>query len=127
MNFICIYVILIIIIITLGEYALSNLYQYHEMPQKRREYLALIGEIMDVRKRSHTPMAYVHTYGCQQNVADSEKIKADAQAYSIEVIQEQLNQSPEYIEYQKVQRWDGKLPQVMGENVNPFVSMNAAQ
>lgn len=62
-----------------------------------------------------------------QAQADSEKIKADAQAYSIEVIQEQLNQSPEYIEYQKVQRWDGKLPQVMGENVNPFVSMNAAQ
>ena len=58
----------------MGEYALSNLYQYHEMPQKRREYLALIGEIMDVRKRSHTPMAYVHTYGCQQNVADSTEI-----------------------------------------------------
>ncbi len=75
MNFVSIYVILLIIIITLGEYALSNLYQYHEMPQKRREYLSLIGEIMDVRKRSHTPLAYIHTYGCQQNVADSEKIK----------------------------------------------------
>ena len=62
-----------------------------------------------------------------QAQAESEKIKADAQAYSIEVIQKQLNQSPEYIDYQKVQRWDGKLPQVMGENVNPFVSMNAAQ
>lgn len=30
---------------------------------------------MDVRKRFDVPMAYIHTYGCQQNVADSEKIK----------------------------------------------------
>lgn len=62
-----------------------------------------------------------------QAQADSEKIKADAQAYTIEIIQKQLNQSPEYIQYQQVQRWDGKLPQVMGETVNPFVSFNAAQ
>lgn len=62
-------------IITLGEYALSNFYQYKEMPDKRREYIGLIGEIMDVRKRAATPVAYIHTYGCQQNVADSEKIK----------------------------------------------------
>lgn len=62
-----------------------------------------------------------------QAQADSEKIKADAQAYSIEVIQKQLNQSPEYIKYQQIQRWNGKLPQVMGENVNPFVSFDAAQ
>ena len=52
-----------------------NFYQYKEMPEQRREYIGLIGEIMDVRKRAATPVAYVHTYGCQQNVADSEKIK----------------------------------------------------
>lgn len=62
-----------------------------------------------------------------QAEADSEKLKAAAQAYAIEIIQEQLTQSPEYIQYQQVQRWDGKLPQVMGENVNPFVSFNAGQ
>ena len=62
-----------------------------------------------------------------QAQADSEKIKADAQAYTIEIIQKQLNQSPEYIQYQQVQRWDGKLPQVMGETVNPFVSFKAAE
>ena len=62
-----------------------------------------------------------------QAQGDSEKIKADAQAYSIEIIQKQLNQSPEYIQYQQIQRWDGKLPQVMGETGNPFVSFNAAQ
>ena len=62
-----------------------------------------------------------------QAAADSEKIKADAQAYAIEIIQRQLSASPEYIELQQVEKWDGVLPQVMGENVNPFVAFNAAQ
>ena len=35
----------------------------------------MIAEIMCVRKRADKPLAYIHTYGCQQNVADSEKIK----------------------------------------------------
>ncbi len=32
-------------------------------------------EIMKVRKLGKTPLAFVRTYGCQQNVADGEKIK----------------------------------------------------
>ncbi|MGN1050880.1 MAG: tRNA (N6-isopentenyl adenosine(37)-C2)-methylthiotransferase MiaB [Acutalibacteraceae bacterium] len=38
-------------------------------------YLNLIAEIMDVRKLGDKPAAFIHTYGCQQNVSDSEKIK----------------------------------------------------
>ncbi|MBQ9742696.1 MAG: tRNA (N6-isopentenyl adenosine(37)-C2)-methylthiotransferase MiaB [Ruminococcus sp.] len=45
------------------------------MPQERYEYITLIAEIMAIRKRGEKPLAYIHTYGCQQNVADSEKIK----------------------------------------------------
>ncbi len=45
------------------------------MPEAQQEYIKLIAEIMDVRKRGDKPLAYIHTYGCQQNVADSEKIK----------------------------------------------------
>lgn len=45
------------------------------MPESRSEYIKLIAEIMEIRKRSDKPMACIHTYGCQQNVADSEKIK----------------------------------------------------
>ena len=30
---------------------------------------------MAIRARGPQPMAFVHTYGCQQNVADGEKIK----------------------------------------------------
>lgn len=62
-----------------------------------------------------------------QAQADSEKIKADAQAYTIEIIQKQLTQSPEYIQYQKIQRWDGKMPQVMSDQVNPFVGIGLGQ
>lgn len=45
------------------------------MDTVQQEYISLIAEIMQVRKRGHSPLAYIHTYGCQQNVADSEKIK----------------------------------------------------
>lgn len=34
-----------------------------------------IAEIMQTRKRGKQPLAFVRTYGCQQNVADGEKIK----------------------------------------------------
>lgn len=45
-------------------------------PQHPQEfYLSEIIKIMQVRKRGKVPMALVHSYGCQQNVADSEKIK----------------------------------------------------
>ncbi|MCI9195348.1 MAG: hypothetical protein HFF14_07245 [Angelakisella sp.] len=59
-----------------------------------------------------------------QAEAESQKIRADAEAYAIEAIQKQLQQSPEYIELQRVQKWDGKYPQVMGNSVNPFVALN---
>ena len=59
-----------------------------------------------------------------QAEAESQKIRADAEAYAIEAIQKQLRQSPEYIELQRVQKWDGKYPQVMGNSVNPFVALN---
>lgn len=45
------------------------------MDSVQQEYISLIAEIMQVRKRGDKPLAYIHTYGCQQNVADSEKIK----------------------------------------------------
>ncbi|MER2080651.1 MAG: tRNA (N6-isopentenyl adenosine(37)-C2)-methylthiotransferase MiaB [Ruminococcus sp.] len=46
-----------------------------KLSEKQREYMQLIAEIMEIRKRGERPLAFVRTYGCQQNVADSEKIK----------------------------------------------------
>lgn len=55
--------------------------------------------------------------------AQSQRIQADAEAYSIEIIQQQIRQSPEYLDLQKIQRWNGQLPQVMGDGVNPFIAL----
>ncbi len=59
-----------------------------------------------------------------QAEADSAKIKADAEAYAIEAVQKQLKESPDYIEYLKVTQWDGVLPQVVSDGVNPFVALD---
>lgn len=58
-----------------------------------------------------------------QAEADSQKIKAEAEAYAIEVVQEQLTQSPNYIEYLKINNWNGVLPQAIGSEVNPFIAL----
>ena len=34
-----------------------------------------VAQIMEMRATGAVPLAYVQTYGCQQNVADGEKIK----------------------------------------------------
>lgn len=42
---------------------------------QQAQYSAQVKEIMKARTGGKTPLAYVRTYGCQQNVADGEKIK----------------------------------------------------
>ena len=58
-----------------------------------------------------------------QAEADAMKAQADAEAYAIEVIQNQLAQSDAYLEYQKIQQWDGELPQVMGDGANAIIDL----
>lgn len=58
-----------------------------------------------------------------QAEADSQKIKADAEAYAIKVVQEQIAQSPNYIDYLKISNWNGVLPQAIGTEVNPFIAL----
>jgi regulator of protease activity HflC (stomatin/prohibitin superfamily) len=57
-----------------------------------------------------------------QAQANATKAQADADAYSIKVIQEQLAQSEAYLEYQKIQKWDGQLPMVQG-NSSPIIDL----
>ncbi|MEE0930167.1 MAG: tRNA (N6-isopentenyl adenosine(37)-C2)-methylthiotransferase MiaB [Acutalibacteraceae bacterium] len=47
----------------------------NEVKNLDSEYISLVAQVMDIRKRGEIPLAYVRTYGCQQNVADSEQIK----------------------------------------------------
>lgn len=62
-----------------------------------------------------------------QAEADSVLVKAEADAKAIELIQEQLLKSPGYIEYLKITNWNGVLPQVISDGVNPFVVLGASE
>ena len=47
-----------------------------EKELKRQEEITdMLKDILLLRYDNRQPLAFVHTYGCQQNVADSEKIK----------------------------------------------------
>ncbi len=61
-----------------------------------------------------------------QAEADSKKIAAEAEAEAIRLIQEELANSPNYTEYLKVERWNGVLPQVVSDGVNPFVALGSS-
>ncbi len=56
--------------------------------------------------------------------ADSQLALAEAEAKAIALIEEQLAKSPNYIDYFKIQKWNGVFPQVMSDGVNPFVSIS---
>ncbi len=43
--------------------------------RSQADYTSDVAQMMAVRARGAVPMALVHTYGCQQNVADGEKLK----------------------------------------------------
>ncbi len=62
-----------------------------------------------------------------QAEADSQKLAADAQAYAIQVVQEQLKSSPDYIDYLKITNWNGVLPQVMSDGINPFLVLDSEE
>lgn len=59
--------------------------------------------------------------------AESLRIQAEAEAYAIELIQKQLQASPEYIRLQMVEKWDGVFPEVMGDSINPFVILDDSE
>ena len=54
--------------------------------------------------------------------ADATRARADADAYAIQKMQEQLAKNPQYIDYYKLQKWDGKLPTVEGSS-SPIIDM----
>ena len=58
--------------------------------------------------------------------ADCTKLEADAQAYAIQAVQKQLETSPNYIDYMKINNWNGQLPQIIGDGVNPFVNLDSS-
>lgn len=57
-----------------------------------------------------------------QAEADATLVKAQAEAEANRLLNESL--TGELLNYYKIQAWDGKFPQVMGNTVNPFVTMS---
>ena len=53
---------------------MANNITYRDFSDEKN-YITLSAEVMAIRARGDMPMACIRTYGCQQNVADSEKIK----------------------------------------------------
>jgi regulator of protease activity HflC (stomatin/prohibitin superfamily) len=50
-------------------------------------------------------------------------LEAEGEAAAIKIIDEQLRNNPNYLEWLKTQRWDGKLPLVIGEGGTPFIQI----
>lgn len=50
--------------------------------------------------------------------------QAQAEAESIKLVQEALSASPDYVEYIKWNKWDGKLPTVMGGNSDLLIGID---
>ncbi|HEU4605869.1 MAG TPA: prohibitin family protein [Nitrososphaera sp.] len=65
----------------------------------------------------------------QANIANAEGLRqanileAQGEAEAIRIIDEQLRNNPNYLEWLKTQRWDGKLPLVIGEGGTPFIQI----
>jgi regulator of protease activity HflC (stomatin/prohibitin superfamily) len=50
-------------------------------------------------------------------------IEAEAQAEAIQLIQEQIAQNPEYLQYLSILQWNGVLPYFFGGDVIPFIEV----
>ncbi len=54
---------------------------------KQREYTQLVGSLVEARL-GRTPKAFVHTYGCQGNVSDGERLKGMLEQMGYELTEE---------------------------------------
>ena len=62
-----------------------------------------------------------------QEEAKQKVISAEAEAKSMAIRANALTKNKSLVEYEAVQKWDGKLPQYMMGNSIPFININSAQ
>lgn len=58
-----------------------------------------------------------------QGVAKANIAEAQGESEAIRIINEALANNPNYLEWLKTQRWDGRLPLVVGEGGTPFIQI----
>lgn len=62
-----------------------------------------------------------------EGVKQANVLQAEGEAQAIEIIDQRLRESPSYLEWLKSQKWDGKLPLVVGEGGTPFIQIPTEQ
>jgi hypothetical protein len=58
-----------------------------------------------------------------KGIAEAQIEKSKGEAESIRIINEELAKSPKYLEWQMLNKWDGKLPIAMGNGFFPFLDI----
>jgi len=58
-----------------------------------------------------------------QGIAKANIAESLGEAEAIRIINEALAQNPNYLEWLKIQRWDGRLPLVVGQDGTPFIQI----
>lgn len=58
-----------------------------------------------------------------QGIGKANIAEALGEAEAIRIINEALAQNPNYLEWLKIQRWDGRLPYVVGQGGTPFIQI----
>ncbi|MFA5574364.1 MAG: prohibitin family protein [Brumimicrobium sp.] len=59
-----------------------------------------------------------------KGMKDSQIIEAEGEAEAIRIKQEELKKSPQYINYMKAEKWDGKLPEFYGGNAGMLFNLD---
>ena len=70
---------------------------------------------IEVEARQHEAQAL--------GIAQANIAEAKGEAEAIKIINDALAQNPNYLDWLKIQGWDGKLPLVVGEGGTPFIQI----
>jgi len=58
-----------------------------------------------------------------KGIAAANVAEAEGEAEAIKIINAALAENPYYLEWLKIQAWDGKLPLVVGQGGTPFIQI----
>jgi regulator of protease activity HflC (stomatin/prohibitin superfamily) len=62
-----------------------------------------------------------------QAVAQQAIAQAEGQAKAIQIINDQLRNSPDYLKWLSIQKWNGVLPLFLGNGATPFIDLQGLQ
>lgn len=119
--------------ISITEFRFSEQFTKAVEAKVEAEQRALQAENELTRIQIEAQQAEATAIGQQKaNIARAEGLRqanileAEGEAEAIRIIDEQLRNNPHYLEWLKTQRWDGKLPLVIGEGSTPFIEIPTA-